>query len=363
MPMGMGIGLSLTLGGATWTPARANPTLWMDAGLPGLYTDTAGTVNVTAAAQAVARGLDRSGRGNTLLQATGGYRPLFSLAPPVALRNRAVGSAAVANTTYWPAVQSYGGVTVTKTAYGNRASDGRYFVQGNIAGTATLTSGIGLNTFLAWTSAASQGQTWTFSGTARIASGTPNGSGFGFRFELIGETNAGVRTETSALGAFVTSGADTPVSLTLPITSASTQRVRAGLAASYTTGQTLNYTVEVVEPQLELGTARTTYQPSFSPYWYSEPGYPSNGGLYFDRTDDAMAATIAAGFTGDELLIGRSGYRVTAKTIAAGGTYTLSPPAAIGDLIAVVLAPTMSAATISQMTNYYAPRGGSLVAV
>lgn len=359
----IGLGTGIGLGGAIWTPAQLNPTLWMDAALPGLYTDQAGTVGVTAAGQAVARGLDRSGRGNTLLQAVGGYRPIYSLAPPVALRNRAVGSAAVADTAYWPAVQSYGGVTVTKAGYGNRASDGRYFVQGSVAGTGTLTGGIALNTFLAWTPAASQGQTWTFSGTARIVSGTPNGSGFGFRFELIGETNAGVRTETSALGAFVTSGADTPVSLTLPITSAATQRVRAVLGASYTTGQTLNYTVEVVEPQLELGTARTTYQPSFSPYWYSEPGYPSNGGLYFDRTDDAMAATIAAGFTGDELLIGRSGYRVTSKTIAAGGTYTLSPPAAIGDLIAPMLVPTLSADTTSRILKYYAQRGGSQVAV
>jgi hypothetical protein len=362
MPMGMGIGISPALGGATWTPARANPTLWMDATLPGLYTNTAGTVDVTAAAQAIARGLDRSGRGNTLLQATGGYRPLFSLAPPVALRNRAVGSAAVENTAYWPASTTYLGVTTTKTAYGVRG-DGRYYTRHQITGTATGTSALTLQGFYAWTAPAAQGQTWTFSCTAKIVSGTPNGGGYGFRLEVLGETSGGVYTGDNAGSSFLTATSDTSLTATINLARATTQRVRHALTVSYASGQTLNYTVEVVEPQLELGAVRTTYQPNFGPYWYTEPGYPTNGGMYFDRTDDAMTATLAAGFTGDELLIGRSGYRVTAKTIAAGGTYTLSPPAAIGDLIAVVLAPTMSAATIGQMTSYYAPRGGSLVAV
>ncbi|NBW23521.1 MAG: hypothetical protein EBR82_87825, partial [Caulobacteraceae bacterium] len=297
----IGLGTGIGLGGAIWTPAQLNPTLWMDAALPGLYTDTAGTVGVTAAGQAVARGLDRSGRGNTLLQATGGYRPLYSLAPPVALRNRAVGSAAGADTTYWRTTGTFRGVTGTKVAYGNRASDGRYFVRYQFSGTATSASLWTIQLYGVWTAPATQGQTWTISCIASIVAGTPPASGQAFRTELYAETNAGVLVQGVG-AAYLNATTDTLNSCTLNITGSTVQRIQPALVVPFAAGQTLDYTVEIVEPQLELGATRTTYQPNFGPYWYSEPGYPTNGGLYFDRTDDAMAATIAAGFTGDELL-------------------------------------------------------------
>src|SRR5262245_4073126 len=50
---------------------------WDPSDLSTLFQDTAGTTPVTASGQSVARINDKSGRGNHLIQATAGARPLF----------------------------------------------------------------------------------------------------------------------------------------------------------------------------------------------------------------------------------------------------------------------------------------------
>jgi len=333
-------GFGSPFGGAIWTPAQVNPTLWMDAALPGLYTDTAGTVNVTAAAQAVARGLDRSGRGNTLLQATGAFRPIYSLAPPVARRNKLNYSSDLTV----PAASGGWG----KGGAASVADAGQVGPNGNAAQVITYSGVTSLANVYQATVPVVAGQTLTASIWIKAGS-APNMT---LRFTDGDGTTIRGQTLVTPTGSFVRY--QTP-----PALMTVTGNAQFSLRGSFTAAGT----VIVCDAQFEQASTPSAFQKTLSAYEYYETGYTSNGGLYFDRADDAMAATIAAGFTGDELLIGRNGYRVTANTIAAGGTYTLSPPAAIGDLIAVVLAPTMSADTISQMTNYYAPRGGSQVAV
>ena len=83
------LGGGLKMGMSAARPAIWSPALLFSAGEPGgwydpsdlttLFQDTAGTVPVTAAGQAIARVNDKSGRGNHLTQTTPGSRPIYPI--------------------------------------------------------------------------------------------------------------------------------------------------------------------------------------------------------------------------------------------------------------------------------------------
>lgn len=75
---GLRLGLSLTGGAASFSPASLSPSAWYDpSDLSTLFQDSAGTTPVTADGDPVGKMLDKSGNGNHLTQATAGSRPLY----------------------------------------------------------------------------------------------------------------------------------------------------------------------------------------------------------------------------------------------------------------------------------------------
>ncbi|NBW21433.1 MAG: hypothetical protein EBR82_77090 [Caulobacteraceae bacterium] len=241
---------------------------------------------MTAAAQAVARGLDRSGRGNTLLQATGAFRPIYSLAPPVARRNKLNYSSDLTV----PAASGGWG----KGGAASVADAGQVGPNGNAAQVITYSGVTSLANVYQATVPVVAGQTLTASIWIKAGS-APNMT---LRFTDGDGTTIRGQTLVTPTGSFVRY--QTP-----PALMTVTGNAQFSLRGSFTAAGT----VIVCDAQFEQASTPSAFQKTLSAYEYYETGYTSNGGLYFDRADDAMAATIAAGFTGDELLIGRNGYR------------------------------------------------------
>lgn len=81
--MRLGLGLGFSSGVNRWSPSRlfasGEPGGWYDIDPAYLYQDSAGTTPVTAPGQTVGLVLDRSGRGNHLVQGTLANRPLYQV--------------------------------------------------------------------------------------------------------------------------------------------------------------------------------------------------------------------------------------------------------------------------------------------
>ncbi len=134
---------------AKWSPsalfAPGVEGFWFDpSALPFMFQDVDGTVPITAAGQIVARINDRSGRGNHLVQATVGARPVLGRNPAGGLRNKVLNSESLAS---WGAVQGGAGSVPTI----------------NFVGSATMT------TLPDGAAGADAGKGWTCTGLAHEA--------------------------------------------------------------------------------------------------------------------------------------------------------------------------------------------------
>lgn len=345
------------------------------AALAQTFSDTAGTVPAVFGTQQVARVNSRTPAGASWQQAAAAAQPGFGRAP-LSVRNRANGSAAPANNTFWPATDSGNGVTVTRVATGSDV-DGPW-AEYTVVGTATADS------FLSFYAEASRtpsavGQTWTASFRAWRVAGAAPPAGSGVQASVAEET------ATSTPLAFTTSavfaGTDpTMLTATRTLNQAGVNQTRAGVVIITHSGATVDYTIRVQAVQFEQGSARTAYQANVSQFDITESGFPAFPFARFDLSDDALATTIATGGTFDVLVPGRVSTRIarglsigngqelrigpTSLNVAGSPVGMVGLLAATGDLVdlPLVVNRTITAAELTLLMTYYSARGaGALV--
>lgn len=261
--------------------------VWLDpSDFTTLFQDTAGTTPVTTPGQSVALALDKSGRGNHATQATAGARPRYALLPSNGLRNLANGSASVGDAAVWGVTFTQSGVTVTKVASGFDI-DGLPYVDWQVSGTATATSGLSLYSIGLSRTYATVGQQFTCSVTARLIAGVAPAAGNGVRVEIIGETAPSTVTEFfgSSLSVPAT---ETVLTITGTLANAATNQSRAAPAVAFNNGAVLNFTVRIKALQFERAAARTAYQFNYSNVNIAQPPFAQVGALLFDGVDDFM---------------------------------------------------------------------------
>ena len=346
------------------------------AGLEATFSDTAGTVPAVFGTQQVARVNSRVPADASWQQAAAAARPGFGRAP-LSVRNRANGSAAPASNAFWSPGNTSNGITATRVATGVDA-DGPW-AEYTVVGTATASV---FQSTLAEASsrvAAALGQVWTSSMRAFRVAGTAPPANCGARVEVIEETTPSA-TLAATVSAVYAGTTPTMLTITRTLNQAGVNQTRAGFVIRTEAGATVDYTIRVQAVQFEQGSARTAYQANVSQFDITESGFPAFPFARFDRSDDALATTIATGGTFDVLVPGRVSARIArGLSIGDGQELRIGPTrlnvagspvgmdgllAATGDLVdlPLVVNRTITAAELNLLMTYYTARGaGALV--
>ena len=248
-----------------------------------MYSDTAGTTLIAGPSAEVAAMRDSRGV-LVATQATAAARPKYAVQPAVGVRNRANGSAAVADAAFWSAAVTHNGVTATKLTNGVTAG-GNAWARYQVAGTA---SGVSVATLYITTQSrtpAAIGQAWTASASVQIESGTTGNAASGMRVLSVEETAPNIFIGLAGNTAF--KGASlTPISATRTI--ASGNQARGAVVAETDNGQAVDYIVYVEALQFEQAASRTAWQSNRSVFDITEAGVRTIDALVPDGMDDFM---------------------------------------------------------------------------
>ena len=228
-------------------------------------------------------------RGNYAFQTTAASRPIVGRNPAGGVRNLAVGSADVGNTSTWPAAVVHNGVTATKIASGID-TDGLPYVDYRYQGTAT-------NTFHSTTygsaisrNPATAGLTYTASAYSRMISGTTNNPNL--RVAVVEETAPSTYIGQSSSNV----AGETETFLTASRTFSTGNQVRTEIILQMVNGAAIDVTYRIKGIQLELGAARTAFQFNYTASNVTEPGIADCHFLAFDGVDDFFVTnTITPG--------------------------------------------------------------------
>lgn len=249
-----------------------------------------GTNSVTQGQSATISNINvREIKGNYAFQTTAASRPILGRNPAAGVRNLAVGSADVGNTSVWPATVVHNGVTATKIASGID-TDGLPYVDYRYQGTAT-------NTFHSTTygsaisrNPASVGLTYTASAYSRMISGTANNPNL--RVAVVEETAPSTYIGQSSSNV----AGETDTFLTASRTFSTGNQVRTEIILQMVNGAAIDVTYRIKGIQLELGAARTAFQFSYSSTNVTESGFADCYFLSFDGVDDFLTTnTITPG--------------------------------------------------------------------
>jgi len=254
-----------------------------------MYSNLLGTTPIAGPGAEVAA--IRDSRGVLVAtQATAAARPKYAVEPAVGVRNRATGSAAVADDARWFDTSTSDGVTATKLSSGV-TPDGNAWARYQVAGTATGTAFPQLYNGVQSRTPASSGQSWTTSALARVESGTTGSAASGLRVNADEET-APATSVGSAVSPVFSGASLTTISATRAITTGN--QARASLLYRLGDGETADCIVYVEALQFELGTTRTAWQANRSQFDITEANVRSVNALVTDGVDDFMS--LATGF-------------------------------------------------------------------
>ena len=288
MNLGLGIGPTFIGPAFLWSPSRlrVGTRVVQDFTVrPNrLYSNLLGTTPIAGPGAEVAAMRDSWGV-MVLTQTTAAARLKYAVQPAVGVRNRANGSAAVADAAFWFATVTNNGVTATKLSSGV-TPDGNAWARYNVAGTATGSAFTLFYDAAQSRTPASAGQSWTASALMRVESGTPGGATSGLRVEAVEETAPG-----TFVGSTISSVFRGTESTTLSATRAMTtgNQVRTGIIYRVENGDTVDCIVYVEALQFELGTSRTAWQANLSEFDVTQAGQMSIHQLAFDGVDDFMS--------------------------------------------------------------------------
>ncbi len=323
---------------------RFTPSLLFRANEPGyvydlndmttLFKDTAGTLPVTAAGDAVARRNDKSGRGNHATQSDLTKRPLYSLLPANGVRNLANGSADVGNTTYWPATNLTNGITITKLGSG-LDTDGLPYVDVRYQGTATSTFQAGVYAFSNSLITAALGQTFTASMIGRVIGGSAANTSL---IITVSEVTAADAYLTDTTSAQTVTTSDTLLTATRTLSNPSMGKTRTGIVVLFSNGATIDVSYRIKAVQFELGPTRTNYQFNYAATNIAEPPFSQVGALLYDGVDDFMV-TPSIDFSGTDEVFLCHGVRKTSDaargslvelTTGTAGRFSINAPVSAG---------------------------------
>jgi len=258
----------------------------------------------------------------------GSARTTYQPAVSGELRNRAIGSGAVDNATYWlPSITS-NGVTATKLASGTD-TDGLPYADYSIIGTASATSFCDVYALGPSRTPASTGQTFTVSTLAQITSGTVPPAGCGAVVAIYEETAPSTGLTASASGQFA-STTQGIVTLTYTLVNAAANQTRGAVYIRTASGATVNYNIRIKAFQFEQNATYSRYQRVVTANEWYEPGFTSYRGIAFDGTDDFLQ-TQAINFAGAESL---GPELVTNGDFSVGTGWTLGTGWTIGSGVA-----------------------------
>ena len=258
-----------------------------------LWQDSAGTTPVTASGQPVGLMLDKSGRGNHATQATAASRPTKAVGPLGGVRNLAVGSADVNNSSRWAASITQSGITATRIAQGTDV-DGLPYADVRYAGVATATFQGNAYSNASSRTPASIGSVFTTSCYVQRIAGTVSGvSGI---LVAVNEENSTPAYLTESDSVPTTSPTETLISVTRTCNQATVANAKAGVTLTFVNGATIDVTFRIKGLQFEAGPVRTAFQTNVSAFDVTEAGVQTLHYLAFDGVDDFMVTgTITPG--------------------------------------------------------------------
>lgn len=259
----------------------------------------------------------------------GSTRTTYQPAVSGELRNRATGSGAVDNTTYWPTSAVSNGITMTKVASGID-TDGLPYADVRYQGTATSTFNAAAYTFNQSIVPAVVGQTFTASMIARLIAGsTANVTGFVVSCAEINSVGAFLASTDASI---LNQTADTLITATRTLNQATMASTRTGVTLLFTNGATIDVTYRVKALQFEQNATYSRYQRTITANEWYEPGFTSYRGIRFDGTDDFLQTAAinfpAAESLGPELVTnGTFASNITgwSNVSDAGGTIAWNP--------------------------------------
>ena len=250
------------------------------------FQDSAGTTPCTVDSP-VGKLLDSVGT-NHATQSTAGFKPILRGAVKNYIYNSSMVGAVGGSPGTLPTGWSLGtapGIAYQVVATGYDAGNGVNYVDIAFSGTATGTGSCSIVFNAANTTAASAGMVFTTAVLAKLIAGSYPASNPVY-LNII-ERQAGGTLNATWTNDFrsTTQTALTKVSLTVTVGTASTAYIHTGIRMDLTSGVSVNFTIRIASPQLELGSVSSTYVPttsapassSYGPYW-----------LDFDGVDDRL---------------------------------------------------------------------------
>jgi hypothetical protein len=233
-------------------------------------------------------------------QATLGHRPIRARRPRTGVRNRANGSAAPENNSFWVASASQNGVTATRLATGVNAQGP--WAEYGVVGVASATSLIGVYGVASRTPAAPT-QAWNMSFFAERVSGDAPPAECGVRAEIIEEiaptTNNGGASSVPYAGS-----SRQEVAIPRTLSGVGTNQVFGEVKIRTASGATVDYVIRIQAVQFEQSAARTNYQFNYSQFDITEAGVPDVVGFAPDSIAQHMQLATAFQPAGDYTLIG-----------------------------------------------------------
>ena len=249
-----------------------------------LYSDTAGTTPIAGPGAEVAAMCDSRGV-RVLNQTTASARLKYAREPASGVRNRANGSALVADNAAWTIPTVTSGITVTKVGTGETA--GEPWADYRVQGTA---SGLYFQSIFAPPLArfpAVSGAVVTSSLKAQLVAGTYPATLSGLRLDTQ-ELNAANAILQTSFQLLAVTGTTTTFATTRTFTDADTTQAQMAISIRVDTGATVDFTVRITAAQVETGAVRTAWQRNASEFDVTEAGVRSVHQLAFDSIDDFM---------------------------------------------------------------------------
>jgi hypothetical protein len=267
--------------------AASEPGVWYDpSDLTTLFTDSAGTIPVTAPNQTVGKMLDKSGRGNHATQATLGQRPTYGINPITGTRNLLTYTEQFDNAA-WTKTRSSISANVASAPDGTTTADKIVEDTSNNSHFIAQSVSVAANASMAISIYAKP------SGRDFLAIATQDQAGT-FRTSYFNLSSGTVGTVAAGQTASILSSGDGWYRCTV----VQSQSATSGAFAFYPSPAAVNGSttylgngtsgILIWGAQLELGTSATAYQRVTTQYDVTQAGVQSVSYLAFDGVDDGM---------------------------------------------------------------------------